>query len=300
MSFKKLLLWLRDMQLPRGAIVTESKLLKDLLTGTEREVDICIEHELAGYQIIICIECIDRKRTATVEWVEQMKSKHERLPTNALVLVSRSGFSKEAVKVAEKNKITILGLEELNNQSVERIFKDTSSLRLKACRLKTTKVNIIVEKQLEPFQENVRVTSDNLIYNREGVELGTAMKAIESILRLEYIVKEIGSKINKDHNFFEIHYEPVVNDRGEHIYLKHLDNDELRLIKSIHIIGTVIPYISEFPLQQGKLGDEKIAWGQGNIFGEDAMIVTTESKTGETKLSISPDSITLKIPDPST
>jgi hypothetical protein len=202
--------------------------------------------------------------------------------------------------VAEKNKITVLGLKECNNQSVERIFKDTSSLWLKACRLKTTKVNIIVEKTVEPFQENVRVANDNLIYNREGAELGTAMQAIESILRLEYILKEIGSKINKDHNFFEIHYEPVVNDRGEHLYLKHLENDELRLIKSIHIIGTVIPYISEFPLQQGKLGDEKVAWGKGKIFGEDAMIVTSESKTGETKLSISPDSITLKIPDPST
>ncbi|MBF6577383.1 hypothetical protein, partial [Nocardia farcinica] len=43
--------------LSAGAIVTESKMLIDLDTGQEREVDICIEQDVAGHPLRICIEC---------------------------------------------------------------------------------------------------------------------------------------------------------------------------------------------------------------------------------------------------
>ena len=78
-----------------GATVTESKFLCDNITETKREVDICIESSLAGHSVTVSIECRDHNRKADVKWVEEMKAKHERLSTNALILVSRSGFSKE-------------------------------------------------------------------------------------------------------------------------------------------------------------------------------------------------------------
>ena len=44
---------------------------------------------------------------ADVTWVDTMKSKHERLDTNALLLASRSGFTPEARDVAKKYGIEL-------------------------------------------------------------------------------------------------------------------------------------------------------------------------------------------------
>ena len=53
--------------------VTESKMLKDIITGAEREVDVCIEGSVGGHDVVVSFECIDRKRRADVTWVEMMK-----------------------------------------------------------------------------------------------------------------------------------------------------------------------------------------------------------------------------------
>lgn len=46
-------------------------------------------------------------------WVEQMNAKHERLPTNLLVLVFRSDFTTEARRVATLAKIVTWTFEEM-------------------------------------------------------------------------------------------------------------------------------------------------------------------------------------------
>src|SRR6478672_5802861 len=83
-------------QMANQAKVAESSLLTDLLTGGSREVDITVDGSVAGHTIRIGIESCAVRRRADVTWVEQMKAKHERLSTNLLVLVSRSGFTVEA------------------------------------------------------------------------------------------------------------------------------------------------------------------------------------------------------------
>jgi hypothetical protein len=76
--------------------VTPSAMLPDIVTGTLREVDICVETQVAGYKVVVGIECRDHKRPQTVAWVEEMHTKHEALQVNATTLVSSSGFSEEA------------------------------------------------------------------------------------------------------------------------------------------------------------------------------------------------------------
>jgi hypothetical protein len=93
-----------------GSTVTESKLLTDS-TGYQREVDIRIEHSIAGFPVTISIECCDLGRPATVEWVERMKGKHDDLPTNILILFSGSGFTELAKEKAQTYKKHIVALE---------------------------------------------------------------------------------------------------------------------------------------------------------------------------------------------
>ena len=49
-------------QLAGNAVVTESKMLRDSVTGEEREVDIVIESDVAGERITIGVECNAQKR----------------------------------------------------------------------------------------------------------------------------------------------------------------------------------------------------------------------------------------------
>jgi hypothetical protein len=95
-DFQKLIYLMRH-NLAEGAVVSESKMLTDLVSNDLVEVDVCIEGMMAGDLIRISVECRDRSRPADKNWVHEMKAKHERLPTNHLVLASSKGFSKKAV-----------------------------------------------------------------------------------------------------------------------------------------------------------------------------------------------------------
>ena len=99
-------------QLADAATVSESKFLVDKRTGEAHEVDIVIDTTVASYSIAICVECVDRTRKANVEWVDQMRGKHEDLPSDRLILVSSSGFTPRALAKADALGFVALSLEE--------------------------------------------------------------------------------------------------------------------------------------------------------------------------------------------
>ena len=98
-DFQKLIRMLTQL-LGQGAVVEESKMLVDLVSGEECEVDIYAEGTLAGHTVNIGIECRDHARKQGKAWVDEMRSKHDRLPTNLLILVSSSGFAASAIAKA--------------------------------------------------------------------------------------------------------------------------------------------------------------------------------------------------------
>jgi hypothetical protein len=113
-KFQKLI-YLIHKGLAGDASVTESKMLRDRITNEENEVDIVIEKEFAGTNIVISIECRGHGRPATREWVNEMWGKHQHLPTKHLILVSESGFTRTA-----KEKAKVLGVETLSlNAAIE-------------------------------------------------------------------------------------------------------------------------------------------------------------------------------------
>ena len=69
--FQRLIVFIHDALAADCAVVEESRELLDRVTGTTREVDIVIEAAVGDYPVFVCIECCDRSRPATVEWVEQ-------------------------------------------------------------------------------------------------------------------------------------------------------------------------------------------------------------------------------------
>ena len=103
-------------QLASPCRVAESEMFHDPSSGQTREVDLVIRSTLAGYEIVISVECTDRKRPVSVEWVEQMCCKHRDLPTQKLVLISKSGYTPAA-----HAKALALGAEPLSLEIARQV-----------------------------------------------------------------------------------------------------------------------------------------------------------------------------------
>ena len=273
-----------------GATVTESKLLRDKITGTEREVDVCIESVVAGHKIMICIECRDQGRRATVGWVEEMKAKHERLSTNALVLVSRSGFTKEAKDVARSYGMKLISLDALDPDEVEKLFGDTDSLWTKVFTLTPTKVVIRVAPVSSLPAENVVVFTDTLIYDHNGQEVCSAKQLVEKLLNTEQAKNEFGKHGDESHKGFEIRWELTADTDGHPLCLQKLEPPVLRPIEYVRTTGACNFDISEFRLKNGILGNVRIAWDTGSFLGKEALLVASEDEVGGKKLSIATES----------
>lgn len=110
--FQRMLFHVQRQLSPR-ATVQESALLRDRETGRQREVDIVIRSGVGEHEILISLECLERKRRATVGWVEQMVMKHRTLPTDKLILVSASGFTASAREKAQALAIDTYSLKAL-------------------------------------------------------------------------------------------------------------------------------------------------------------------------------------------
>jgi hypothetical protein len=107
------LIYLIQHELSDEAKVTESKMIENKQTGSPVEVDIVVETESGGLPIVISVECTtSSSRSATVEWVREMRGKHQDLSTNKLVLVSGTGFSQEAERLARAHGIEAITFKE--------------------------------------------------------------------------------------------------------------------------------------------------------------------------------------------
>jgi hypothetical protein len=180
-EFQKLVFLVKN-HVGGGATVTESKLLPDRITGANREVDVVIESAVGGHHILVSIEWRDHGRRANVGWVEEMRGKHEHLRTNRLVLISKSGFTREALKKAHTYGFEALALEAVNEESVKRLLGDTGSLWAKTFTLTPSKVVIGVSQTGDLPAEDVPAVQDNLIYTAKGEEIGFVKQLVETLL----------------------------------------------------------------------------------------------------------------------
>ena len=140
------LVYLVRLNLADGATVTESKMMRDRLTRSYREVDIVIEGKVGSQPVVVCVECRDHKRVADVGWIDAMKAKHDRLETNVLLLASSAGFTKEATAVGVKYGIELFTLESQDTADLPSLIGPNGSLWHKTYELSASKVSIRVAK----------------------------------------------------------------------------------------------------------------------------------------------------------
>jgi hypothetical protein len=88
------------------------------VTGVKREVDVTVRHA-GSDQILVMLECQDRKRGDSLTWVEQLATKRRDVGAKQAVAISTSGFSPAARRLAQTEG---LDLHELQRLSVEDVF----------------------------------------------------------------------------------------------------------------------------------------------------------------------------------
>lgn len=202
-DFQKLV-YLVQVNLAAGATVTESKMLTDRMTKRKREVDVCIEGQVGGHPVIVSIECRGQGRIADVSWVDAMKAKHDRLPTNALILASRSGFTPEARDVAASYGIQTFSLSDVDEVDFPVLLGSASSLWTKSFTITSEKVLVKVLSTSTLAREAVAVLPDNLVYSSDGTELGQIGAIVEMMVKSTEARDYFISKGKEDHVIFEI------------------------------------------------------------------------------------------------
>lgn len=280
------LVYLVRVNLAEGAKVTESKMMRDRLTKRYREVDVVIEGKVGSHPVIVSVECRDHKRVADVTWIDTMKSKHERLDTNVLLLASAAGFTKEARDVASKYGIELFTFETQESADIPALIGPTGSLWHKTHELSADKVSIQVAQTGHLPSETVATSPDNLLYLEDGAELCQVKELVNQVLNSDRVKEYLTSEGREEHVRFEFVWKPPQDHLGRPLHLMKLDPQVLRRIEAIRIVGPCKIVVGKFGMRHGRLGSVQIAWGKASFAGRDALAVATMTPTGETKLSI--------------
>jgi hypothetical protein len=115
-EFQQLIYRIYDHLKPSGAKITESKMVLDQESEIDREIDICIEAELADHKVTFMVECRDHGRKQGIEWVEQVISKARALQANKIIMIASNGFTAPAKKKAHKHGIELYTLVDAKDE----------------------------------------------------------------------------------------------------------------------------------------------------------------------------------------
>ncbi|MBK6487893.1 MAG: hypothetical protein IPF98_13695 [Gemmatimonadetes bacterium] len=273
-------------QLAAGATVSESKLLADRQTGAAREVDIVVETTVAGHPVILSVECRDHRRIADVGWVEQMIGKHQRLPSHALILASRSGFSAEARRVAENAGVQLLALDEMTAGGVASLLAETSSLWFKIFDLLPTKVVAITEALDGIPSERVVLEIDTSVFAAPGNLLGSAHSIVVSLLRDKNAVRLLARDGMSDHKYFTLSWPlPALAD-GVRLMLQRIEPLIFVPLAALEIQGQCQFRVCEFRLRRASMRGVDVVWGRSAFEERDAMLVGTLDQNGVPRLTV--------------
>lgn len=267
-----------------GVSVTESKFLHDSHVGIDREVDVVIEGNFDGEPMVISIEVNERGRPATIAWVQEQIRKHQFLPTNRLVLVSKSGFTKSAQKeaAAEGGRVSAVTpkISEVDGRPiVKSLFADQLQFKPIACRM--------LALRRDGSQFLAAVHFGEKIYDADGAELGTVDELAQETLSIGWLREDF---------LEEAHNHPARDNlrsftRGITIatlgyHLRHHETSELCLIATLELLGDFSFAQQELAFTIAGMADRPYGFTEASILGRPAVwVATTDPETGRSAIS---------------
>lgn len=103
--FEKIMHDMHAQLAPAGAIVTPDDRVMGRESNTERQLDVTIRANVAGYGVFIVIECRDESRPIDVNGVGEFATKLQDVAANKGIMISTSGFTSSAITLAKARGI---------------------------------------------------------------------------------------------------------------------------------------------------------------------------------------------------
>ncbi|OLT43926.1 hypothetical protein BJF86_13275 [Serinicoccus sp. CNJ-927] len=262
------------------ASVSESVMLTDALTGTMREVDVVVESTLAGHPVVVALECRDHARPQDVTWVEQEIGKHARLPTNKLVLVSSSGFTREARQVAEKHHVALLTPRPLDVDYIAQLKRAVRSVWLRT--IVTTPELLVVRLDAAPGwpAEELELPRDHPIYvagrDEPVFSAGRFVQGfVDAILSLRGVNPLNVFTAEEDKTLICADF--PLSSEGPDMYLLAADVDPpvLRRVAEVRVSAEVEIEVASVPMETAQLNGSVYAYGATTTSAMDVLMVTT-------------------------
>lgn len=258
---------------------TPSQMLTDTVTGEPREVDICVTGKVAGHEVLIGIECRAWKTPQSVTWVEEMYGKHSHLPTSKLVLVSKSGFTKAALKFAEFHGIKAITPAEVTPGFVGEVVNNLTSVWAKRFDFTPEKLTLIFDPPITYEDGYVADRTEAFgalqIYRANGIAFCTAADYVHQ--RMQNV--NLNQDSFRDATGVETHFTSVdegIDVGGEPLYIVSRENDQPpdthHRITRAEITGKLRAFVTEVALTHGEydgtpystgvevLGDQTFHW----------------------------------------
>lgn len=115
-AFEKLVAKIQQMMDPNSTVTHNEKLLDRV--GNTRQCDVVVRGQFGGRPIVGLVECKDNKRRKGPGDVEAFAKKTEHLGANLRIMVSRNGFTKQALRLAVHEGIGCLSLLPKDSEQV--------------------------------------------------------------------------------------------------------------------------------------------------------------------------------------
>lgn len=253
--------------------ICESEMLVDLVSGQEREVDIVIRAAVASYNVVISVECTDRSRPASVEWVEQMCCKHRSLPTQKLVLVSKTGFTPNATAKARTFGAEALALDVARNVSWAKYVDRQAKLFFAAIDTLTVVIpSSPTYTSKSPYQG---IPMSTRFFDPDGQYRATAKEIANFLLSKESILSATIAKMDvADGEGWEIStgMKPGVR--------MCLPNGEQHEVKELNVFLIADPLLVRFELERATFRDMQVAYGNSKSEKGEFLLTILEAKEG--------------------
>ncbi len=144
--FQKLVKVINHHLAPAGAKITESAMLHDSESETDREIDILVESTILNCSLKIGIECTAEAAPLDVRKIESFKEKHRKVGINKTIVISKNGFSESAKKYAGKNNIRLLTFKAAQKENWAKKFERLQGLSIYGRNYVLRSISAIIEK----------------------------------------------------------------------------------------------------------------------------------------------------------
>lgn len=192
-DFQELIATVYEQIAPEGGKVTQSGMVFDKDANTLREVDILVEYRYAHHDFKLAIECRNRSRKDSVEWIDGLIGKSGSLAVDKLVAVSKEGFTEAAVKKAQAHGIDTLTVEEAVETDWEKypikpgivVFYDENY-----------RLHDVLFKEGEQYRSLKELGLDSVVL-KEGEEVGSVKETFEYFF-MKFLLPKIQEKVKAD------------------------------------------------------------------------------------------------------